>query len=1258
MIYDERGEAIDYRFLDANPVFERQTGLADTTGRRVTEILPQTELVWLKTYEEVAQTGEPVRFEIYTEYNASWYQVYASRTGGADSRQVAVVFDDITERKRRERNLAFLADIEHQFASLATSEEIAKIAGASIGEHFDLSHCLLVDINEQMNVASVFHDHRATTKFPSLIGDYELANFHSAAEIQQLAAGHPVVVNDVFGERNPPESGANFDALGTRALLTAPYVRDGRWKFAIGAQINQPREWREDETEFLTELATRVALRLERARAEESLRKSEEKFRTFVNTTSDVVYRMSADWRTMRELDGKEFVFSTDTTSADWLESYIPENDRQAVRETIEKAIQTKSEFALEHRVNQLDGSIGWTFSRAVPILDEKGEIIEWLGTAANVTERKRAEEALRESHLRREFILDSSKIGEWELDLATGKAQHTFIHDQMFGAAEPLEEWSFEIFLSYIHPDDRDAVKRKFDESISEQKEWDFQCRVVRKDESVHWIHAKGNFYREDNEKSSLMIGIVTDITNQKEAEERLRVSRERFATLVENINDYAIFMLDAEGYITQWTEGAQRVKGYTAEEVIGEHLAMFYPPEAIAAKEPFVELAKAAKTGRSERESERVIKGGARIIVNEICTAIRDAAGNLVGFTKISRDITERKQAEEALRQSEETFSALVENAPFGVYLIDAEFRLRMTNEGSRKVFGGIEPLIGRDFAEILHILWQKPFAAETIKRFRHTLQTGESFISPPIVEQRANIEEIEAYDWQLHRVTLPDSSYGVVCYFYDLSEQKQMEAAVRESETRFRAIVNQATASIAEFDLDGNYTFVNQTLCDSLGYTEAELLQMNLREVTHPEDLPINLDAFEQALTTGKASINEKRVTRKNNSIIWITESISSIADAGGKPQRVAVITFDISRRKEIEEAFRTSSERLRLLVESASDYAIFTTTLDNRIDSWNAGAEKIFGWTEKEAVGQTNEIIFTPEDRQSGAAKLEMTTALAEGRAPDERFHIRKDGSRFYVSGVMNLLRDAEGNAHGFVKICRDMTERIEAEKAVRDKEMLQKLVGAQEDERKRIARDLHDELGQQLTALRMKLEATRKICEQEEICGKIDEIQLIAKQIDADVDFLAWELRPAALDDLGLIAALENYMREWSRHAGVTTEFHAPKSKKMRLAPEIEINLYRITQEALNNTHKHAEAKNVNVVLEERDDLIVLIVEDDGEGFNPNLKMNRSKGLGLMGMQERAALLKGTFEIESAPKQGTTVFIRVPALFVKKEEENV
>jgi signal transduction histidine kinase len=249
--------------------------------------------------------------------------------------------------------------------------------------------------------------------------------------------------------------------------------------------------------------------------------------------------------------------------------------------------------------------------------------------------------------------------------------------------------------------------------------------------------------------------------------------------------------------------------------------------------------------------------------------------------------------------------------------------------------------------------------------------------------------------------------------------------------------------------------------------------------------------------------------------------------------------------------------------------------------------------------------------------------------------------------------MTLLRDSDEKVQGFAKIARDMTDKIAAESSVREKEMLQKLVAAQEDERKRIARDLHDELGQQLTALRLKLESIRKMCEDTELAGKIDETQIIAKSIDNGVDFLAWELRPAALDDLGLFAALEKYIREWSHHSGITAELLASGLKRTRFAPEVETNLYRITQESLNNTHKHANAKRAEVLLEKRGSMIVLIIEDDGQGFDVRRKANRRKGLGLTGMRERATLIGGAMEIESAPGRGTTIHIRVPVEAAKK-----
>ncbi len=366
---------------------------------------------------------------------------------------------------------------------------------------------------------------------------------------------------------------------------------------------------------------------------------------------------------------------------------------------------------------------------------------------------------------------------------------------------------------------------------------------------------------------------------------------------------------------------------------------------------------------------------------------------------------------------------------------------------------------------------------------------------------------------------------------------------------------------------------------------------------------------------------------------------------------------IITFvNITNITRAEEKMYESEERLRLIIESIKDYAIITTDFNGIINGWNPGAEKNFGYVETEIIGKSADIIFTPEEIKDGIPAKEMQKALKKGSAEDERWHVRKDGSRFYASGIMQPIKD--GKVKGFVKVARDMTERLKSEQIQRDKEMLQKLVGAQEDERRRIARDLHDELGQLLTALRLQLESVRKLCENDEnLCGKVDEAQIVAKRVDTGIDFLAWELRPAALDDFGLYAALGKYLREWSHYSSITSELLDSGIKKTRFVREIETNLYRIAQEALNNVYKHAEANRVEVAFDKRDGLIILIIEDDGEGFDTEDKINREKGIGLIGMRERASLIGGTFEIESAPDKGTTIYVRVPVSFLEDESSN-
>jgi two-component system CheB/CheR fusion protein len=218
------------------------------------------------------------------------------------------------------------------------------------------------------------------------------------------------------------------------------------------------------------------------------------------------------------------------------------------------------------------------------------------------------------------------------------------------------------------------------------------------------------------------------------------------------------------------------------------------------------------------------------------------------------------------------------------------------------------------------------------------------------------------------------------------------------------------------------------------------------------------------------------------------------------------------------------------------------------------------------------------------------------------------------------------------------------QRVELERG----KLLRRLVLAQEEERSRIAREMHDQFGQ-LTVLSLKLEALKKDCgDNSHLCEQVEVAQAIAQQLDAEVDNLIWEMRPTALDDLGLEEALKSYIQRWSAHLGIQVEFHATGIDPARLTLEIETVLYRIAQEALNNVAKHAQATTVAIVMERRRGQVSLIVEDDGVGFDfQQLGDGSNVGLGLIGMRERAVLLGGTIEIETQPTRGTTVVVRIP-----------
>jgi PAS domain S-box-containing protein len=371
----------------------------------------------------------------------------------------------------------------------------------------------------------------------------------------------------------------------------------------------------------------------------------------------------------------------------------------------------------------------------------------------------------------------------------------------------------------------------------------------------------------------------------------------------------------------------------------------------------------------------------------------------------------------------------------------------------------------------------------------------------------------------------------------------------------------------------------------------------------------------------------------------------------------------------------------SARLAAIVDSSDD-AIVSKTLEGVITSWNRGAERLFGYTADEAVGHHITLII-PEDRR--AEEDEVLARLRRGERIDHFETIRraKDGRLLNISLTVSPVRDAHGVVIGASKVARDVTERMRAEEALRraheeleDRvrertaelwnanealrvemaerqrveeertQLLTRLVLAQEDERRRIARELHDQLGQQLTALRLTLETLKtQPLEGTEIRVQVETLEALAVQLDQDVAFRVWELRPTVLEDLGLQTALINYVRNWSQHFGIPAQLHAGRSSGERLSSEVETTMYRLAQEALNNVAKHARADHVDVVFERSADTLSLIIEDNGIGFDVSAAQAAGRGLGLIGMRERAALVGADLQIESTTGGGTTIIVR-------------
>lgn len=364
----------------------------------------------------------------------------------------------------------------------------------------------------------------------------------------------------------------------------------------------------------------------------------------------------------------------------------------------------------------------------------------------------------------------------------------------------------------------------------------------------------------------------------------------------------------------------------------------------------------------------------------------------------------------------------------------------------------------------------------------------------------------------------------------------------------------------------------------------------------------------------------------------------------------------------------DSHQSEAEQFRLLVEQVQDYAIFMMDPQGRVATWNVGAERIKGYTASEIIGRPYATFFPAEDAAAGKPEKILQAAAREGKADTEGWRVRKDGSRFWASALVTAIRDESGKLLGFCKITRDITERLNYEDTLR-KEIVEKdkaraelsesehalrelsfrLLQAQDEERRRFGREMHDSIGQYLSALKIKLGLmpTKYPSLNEEARKELEMCSGLLADCIKEVRTLSYLLYPPMLEERGLKSAIDWYLDGFRKRSGIAVNFETPDLLE-RPSREVELALFRILQESLTNVHKHSGASMIDIELFAQNGTIDLKIRDYGKGLPPignSPAESGQAGVGMRGMSERMLQLGGTLTVSSATP-GTVVHARV------------
>ena len=1167
------------------------------------------------------------------------------------------IIRDITERKRLEEQLR-------------QSEEKFRVIFNSIADGIsviDLTTGKLIDTNEA--ALRMFNFTRE-----DVIGTY---SFELIAEKDRPSAMEDFARTLEKGYSGLNEwcllgkGGTEHDCEATSAVICDKYGK-AIYLVNVMRDISERKRIEKELKEYRDNLETMVKERTadfdesnkglkleiaERKRMEEALRESEEKYRGIFDESIATVY----------VFDTKKNFINTNQAGLDLLgysreellRMSIPDVDADPVVVlTAHKELLSGGRLInYEHKLRRKDGTIVSVLNNSRPLTDGHGNVVGMLSTLINVTERKQMEEDLREKEALLRSFFNSPGLICGIVELEADDVRYITVNATMAEMYSLTPEDLANKLASEIGTDK--GIVRLFIENYKKSRENDAPSyfeyhRVVGQGE--RWFYVTVTFLGfELNSHTPRYAFVTTDITERRKAEEALQESEEKFRLLAEQ-SLMAIGLIQ-DGTFKYVNKAYEIMSGYSGQELLSwkpyEYIKVIHPDD----REFVGEQIKRKQAGEQDvvphYEFRGITKGGDVLRLDLYSKTVTYAGKPADLFTFVN--ITERKQMEEALQESEERLRVFFENVPDILFAHNMEGQFTDINKKALELSGySRDELVGKNILET-GIL--PPDQLEGVAAGIKGIENGKSGYPYEVQLVKKNGERmtVEAVSFPMRRKGRLD----VMGIALDITERKKTEEALRASEEKLRAIFEAIEDGIAVADLKGNLIDMNESDIRLFGYERKEqLLNVNAFRFVTEADRPRVISDMSAVLTTGSGRVDQYRLVDKEGNEFDAEVSGSLLRDSQGKPAAMVNIIRDITQRKQLEEALKESEAKYRTLVEQSEQGICILQ--NGRIVFTNKALSKLNGYSIKEMYAMSSEELMRltvhPGDKEAYVKHTKMRLEGKRLRSRQEYRAIRKDGTELcFETYSKRILYKGQPAIQSTML---DITERKQWESSLQQSKSdlsfyLSQINQAQEEERKRIARELHDDTIQEIVALSRQLDnlIDKKIGPEEEKRENRRLIEDAQRKVDTilkGIRRFTRDLRPSILDDLGLVPALEWLTTDISEQFKIPIKISI-RGEEQHIASDAALAMFRIAQEALRNACRHSGATHIQVDLKYTSPKVTLSITDNGQGFDlpeDTASLIRRGKLGVAGMYERAQLIGANLSIKPRRNKGTSVTLEV------------